>query len=214
MRLVLLGPPGAGKGTQAKRLSQHFGVAHISTGDILRVNVRQGSPLGKEAAGYMDRGELVPDALIIRMVEERLHAPDCQKGFLFDGFPRTIPQAEALDALLDAQRQPLDRTVNIVVPDEVLVERATGRRTCPACGAMFHIRFDPPRQAGICDQCGAQLVQRQDDTEETVGNRLRVYHQQTAPLIDYYRRKGLLAEVDGRQTIDAVEETILAALRG
>ncbi|MEW6725146.1 MAG: adenylate kinase [Bacillota bacterium] len=214
MRLVLLGPPGAGKGTQAKRLSQHFGVAHISTGDILRVNVRQGSPLGKEAAGYMDRGELVPDALIIRMVEERLHAPDCQKGFLFDGFPRTIPQAEALDALLDAQRQPLDRTVNIVVPDEVLVERATGRRTCPACGAMFHIRFDPPRQAGICDQCGAQLVQRQDDTEETVGNRLRVYHQQTAPLIDYYRRKGLLAEVDGRQTIDAVEEAILAALRG
>jgi adenylate kinase len=187
MNLILLGAPGAGKGTQGALLLDRHGMVVISTGDLLRDAVRRGTPLGQKAKGYMDAGELVPDALIIDLMREVLAQDDVKgKGILFDGFPRTIPQAEALDALLTETGHPLDAVVVITVPDEVLVQRISGRRSCPSCGAVYNIYFEPPREAGICDRCGSALVERADDTAETVRRRLEVYRRQTEPLIAYY----------------------------
>lgn len=210
MRIILLGPPGAGKGTQAAALARSEGVAHISTGDILRAHVRQGTELGRLAKGYMDRGELVPDEVILGIVRERMQEEDARRGYVFDGFPRTVVQADGLGRLLGDLERPLEAVVNIAVPDEVLVDRAVGRRACPKCGEIYHVRNRPPRTPGVCDRCGAELVQRDDDNEATVRNRLAVYHRQTAPLIDYYRERGLLREVDGTRSVEEVS----AAIRG
>lgn len=211
MRIILLGPPGAGKGTQAAALARAEGVAHIATGDILRAHVRQGTELGRLAKGYMDRGELVPDEVILGIVRERMQEEDARRGYIFDGFPRTVVQADGLGRLLDELDRPLEAVVNIRVPDEVLVERAVGRRSCPECGEIYHVRTRPPRVEGVCDRCGAQLVQRSDDNEATVRNRLAVYHRQTAPLIDYYRERGLLRDVDGTRSVAEVSAAIRAA---
>lgn len=213
MRIVLLGPPGAGKGTQAVRLAEKAGVPHISTGDMFRQAVREGTPLGREAKAYMDRGALVPDEVTIGIVRERLAKDDAAKGFVFDGFPRTTVQAEALDRILAELERPLEAVVNLVVPDEEIVRRLAGRRVCPQCGATYHVAFNPPAEPGRCDRCGAELVQRHDDREETVRERLGVYHRQTAPLVDYYREAGLLVQVDGTGDVDAVTASVLEALR-
>lgn len=199
MRLIFLGSPGAGKGTQAAVLKERHGVAHISTGDILRDNVKGGTPLGKTAKEYMDSGRLVPDDVIIGMMEERLVQPDCRKGFILDGFPRTVPQAEALDALLGRLGMALDGVVLFDVTADVVVKRLTGRRVCDKCGAIFHVLFRKPRVQGICDLCGGNIVQRDDDREEVVLKRLDVYDEQTAPLIGYYERKKNLVRVDAGQ---------------
>ncbi|HEY8414917.1 MAG TPA: adenylate kinase, partial [Thermaerobacter sp.] len=191
MRWIFLGPPGAGKGTQAARLAERAGVPQISTGDMLRAAVRAGTPLGLEAKRYMDAGQLVPDDVTIAIVRERLAQDDCRRGFLLDGFPRTVPQAEGLAAALEELGVGLDGVLYFDVPDEVVVERLSGRRVCPECQATYHVRFDPPREAGRCDRCGAALVQRHDDREETVRERLAVYRRQTEPLVDYYHRAGL-----------------------
>jgi len=197
MRLILLGPPGAGKGTQAKMLVEKYGVPQISTGDILRAAVAAGTPLGKEAKTYMDRGALVPDAVVIGIVRDRLGEPDCQRGYLLDGFPRTVAQAEALTRMLQEMGAPLPLVVSLDVAEEELVRRLAGRRTCQACGESFHVEFHPPRVAGRCDTCNGHLVQREDDREETVRRRLQVYREQTEPLIGYYQRQGLLKRVNG-----------------
>ncbi len=207
MRMVLLGPPGAGKGTQAKKLAEHYGIPHISTGDILRDAVRKGTDLGKKAREYMDAGALVPDEIVIGIVRERLKEEDCAMGFILDGFPRTVHQAVELDRITA-----LDAVVNIDVPFEKLVERLTGRRSCPKCGAVYHIKTNPPKKEGICDICGTPLVQRDDDREETVKNRLETYLKQTAPLIGHYKEKGILINVDGDGTIEEVFERIINAL--
>ncbi|GAB6280496.1 MAG: adenylate kinase [Thermovirga sp.] len=199
MRLIFLGSPGAGKGTQAAVLKERHGVAHISTGDILRDNVKGGTPLGKTAKEYMDSGRLVPDDVIIGMMEKRLVQPDCRKGFILDGFPRTVPQAEALDALLGRLGMALDGVVLFDVTADVVVKRLTGRRVCDKCGAIFHVLFRKPRVQGICDLCGGNIVQRDDDREEVVLKRLDVYDEQTAPLIGYYERKKNLVRVDAGQ---------------
>lgn len=212
MHIILLGPPGAGKGTQASVLAREEGIPHISTGDILRAAVREGTPLGKKAKEYMDRGDLVPDEVIVGIVSERLSEPDCRKGFIFDGFPRTTPQADALGQALERLQLPLSGVISIEVPDAELVSRLTGRRTCKACGAVYHVVSAPPRAEGICDQCGGALIQRDDDTEETVRNRLSVYHRQTAPLVAYYEQQGLLRRIDGTQDIDRVMAAIRAAV--
>lgn len=208
MHIILLGPPGAGKGTQAQSIARQQGIPHISTGDMFRAAIKNGTALGREAKGYMDRGELVPDSVVIGIVRERLQEPDCMKGFVFDGFPRTVAQADALAETLEQLELPLDGVVNIAVPDEVLVERAVGRRTCKVCGEIYHIKFKPPKVAGVCDKDGGELIQRQDDTAEVVVNRLAVYHKQTAPLIDYYQGKGVLKTVDGQQAMAAVTAAI------
>ncbi len=211
MRLIFLGSPGAGKGTQAAVLKERHGVAHISTGDILRDNVRNGTVLGTAAKGYMDSGRLVPDDVIISMMEERLVQPDCKKGFILDGFPRTVPQAEALDVLLERLGIVLDGVVLFDVPGKVVVERLTGRRVCGKCGAVFHATFKKTRVPGICDLCGGDLVQREDDKEEVVLKRLAVYEEQTAPLIGYYERKKNLVRVDasqdGRKVLEDIEKS-------
>lgn len=210
MRLVLLGPPGAGKGTQAQSLGALWSIPQVASGDLLRAAVREGSKLGREASGYMDRGALVPDELVLRMVAERLEKPDARAGFILDGFPRNVTQAEAL-AKMGIK---LDKVVAVIVPDEELVKRISGRRTCRNCNAMYHVTFEPPKKAGVCDKCGGELYQRADDREETVRERLKVYREATQPLLDHYGRLGLLAKIDGVGKTDEVERRILAAVNG
>jgi adenylate kinase len=213
MKLILLGPPGAGKGTQAKMLTERFAIPQIATGDILRGALQAGTPLGLQAKSFMDAGALVPDDVVIGIVRERLQQDDCRPGFILDGFPRTVAQADALQATLAELDRCLDRVVSLTVDADALVERLTGRRTCRGCGRGYHVRFDPPRNAQRCDACGGELYQRDDDREETIRKRLGVYAQQTAPLIDYYRSAGLLTELDGMLPIPVVQEQVLAALQ-
>jgi adenylate kinase len=211
-RVVLLGPPGAGKGTQAKLLQDKFAACQVSTGDILRKAVTEKTPLGQEAAQYIDRGALVPDEVIVKLVAERLKEKDCEKGFILDGFPRTIPQAESLDAILKEMRLSLNRVLSVQVPRAVIIERLAGRRNCKSCGALSHMVFNPPKKAGVCDHCGGELYQRRDDEEETVANRLQVYENQTAPLVHYYRERHLLREIDGVGAVDEIRARVLNAL--
>ncbi len=211
-RVVLLGPPGAGKGTQAKLLQDKFGVCQISTGDILRKAVAEQTPLGKEASQYINRGALVPDSVIVDLVAARLQEKDCEKGFILDGFPRTIPQAKSLDAILKQRGIGLNSVLSVQVPQDVVIERLAGRRTCRSCGALSHVTFSPPKKAGICDRCGGELYQRDDDREETIAHRLKVYDDQTAPLLDYYRGQGLLREIDGVGAVDEIRARVTAAL--
>lgn len=208
MRIVMLGGPGAGKGTQAVRIAETFGIPHISTGDIFRANIKQATELGKEAKKYIDQGLLVPDELVCNLVVDRIAAEDCKTGYVLDGFPRTIPQAEALTKALAETGEALEYVIDIEVPDEIIVDRISGRRTCPACGWGCHVTAFPPQVEGICDKCGAQLIIRDDDKPETVQNRLNVYHKQTQPLIEYYEKEGILKEVDGTKGIDDVYAAI------
>ncbi len=210
--LILLGPPGAGKGTQAGRIVEEYGIPHVSTGDILRGAVKNQTQMGLEAKKYMDAGELVPDSVVIGIVKDRLQESDTAKGFLMDGFPRTIPQAEALDAALDGLGRAVTKTVVVLVDEEELVRRLSGRRICRVCQAPFHVVFNPPKKEGVCDKCGGELYQRDDDSEATVRNRLEVYRNQTEPLIDYYDQAGLVTRVDGAQSPEKVYEDIRAAL--
>ncbi|MBQ6386765.1 MAG: adenylate kinase [Lachnospiraceae bacterium] len=209
MRLIMLGAPGAGKGTQAARIAEELRVPHISTGDIFRANIKNGTELGLKAKGYMDAGKLVPDELVCDLVADRIAKEDCAGGFILDGFPRTIPQAEALDAAVEKLGTAIDYAVDIEVPDEAIISRMGGRRACTSCGATYHIKFNPPKTADVCDVCGNALVLRDDDKPETVKTRLDVYHEQTQPLIDYYKAKGVLAEVDGTLSMDDVFAAIL-----
>jgi len=214
MYILLMGPPGAGKGTQAEKLVADFPIPHISTGDMFRAAVKNGTELGKEAKKYMDAGGLVPDAVTIGIVRERLSQADCAKGFILDGFPRTKEQAVALDGILKDLGIKLTAAVNINVPDKELVSRVTGRRICKACGATYHIKFNPTKQQGVCDKCGGSLYQRDDDKEETVKKRLEAYHSQTAPLIAYYEKQGVYKEIDGTQQIDKVYADVVARVKG
>ena len=204
LNLVLLGPPGAGKGTQAGRIVADYGIPHISTGDILRSSVKNQTQMGLEAKKFMDAGQLVPDSVVIGLVKERLAQPDCAKGFMLDGFPRTVPQAEELDKVLGGLSKKIDHVVSIEVPNSELLGRLTGRRTCRACGQGFHVMFDPPKVEGKCDKCGGELYQRDDDNEATVSNRLKVYEGQTMPLINFYKVKGLLRPIDGLGAISDI----------
>ncbi len=213
MRLVLLGPPGAGKGTQASAIVKKYNIPHISTGDILRANIKKGTELGKKAKEYMDKGLLVPDDLVVSIVKDRITGDDCKNGFLLDGFPRTVNQGEALDRELTQMSLKLDRVINIDVEKEVLIERAIGRRICKNCGATYHIKFNPSKEEGVCDICKGELLQRNDDTKETVEKRIEVYIKQTKPLIDYYMEKGLILNVDGSKSIDAIFKEIVKALQ-
>lgn len=213
MNLLIMGPPGAGKGTQAEVLVKELNITHISTGDMFRAAIKEGTEMGKKAKEYMDAGQLVPDEVVVGMVKERLTKPDCRNGFLLDGFPRTLAQADALSATLAQMSIALDGVINIAVPREKLMARLTGRRICRSCGASFHVVFNPPKQEGVCDSCGGELYQRDDDNEATVGNRLDVYEAQTQPLIDYYANKGQLININGDQEIKQVMEDILASLR-
>ncbi|HDD53243.1 MAG: adenylate kinase [Aquificota bacterium] len=212
MNIIMLGPPGAGKGTQAKMLVERLGIPQISTGDMLREAVKEGTELGKKAKEFMDAGKLVPDEVVIGIVKERLAQPDCEKGFILDGFPRTIPQAEALDKVLEELGKKIDYVINVAVPNEELITRLTGRRTCRQCGAMYHVVFNPPKEEGKCDKCGGELYQRDDDKEETIRQRLEVYEAQTAPLIDYYGKKGVLYNIDGTGSIEEIFQGILKVL--
>ena len=212
MKIVLLGPPGAGKGTQAKSISNRYSIPHISTGDIFRKNISEGTPLGIEAKSYIDKGQLVPDEVTINMVKDRLTWEDCKNGYLLDGFPRTVAQAEALEGFLADRNEKLDTALSIEVPSSFILERMTGRRVCPSCGASYHVKFNPPTKAGVCDVCGSDIVQRKDDTEETVSERLEVYERQTQPLIDFYNNKNLLSTVDGTKAINEVFESICSIL--
>ncbi|MBF0608801.1 MAG: adenylate kinase [Candidatus Magnetobacterium sp. LHC-1] len=212
MRIVLLGAPGAGKGTQAKKLIDMYGIPQISTGDILRKAVADATPLGKEAKGYMDRGELVADSVVIGMVKERLTQSDCQKGFILDGFPRNTAQAETLDATLTSVGMPLQVALSVDVDFDVLLKRLTGRRTCKGCGQMYNIYFSQPKKEGSCDKCSGELYQRDDDKEETIKKRLDVYRAQTEPLIDYYGKKGILKRVEGTGDIDEIFKKICSIL--
>ncbi len=212
MYILLMGPPGAGKGTQAEKIVEEFKVPHISTGDMFRAAVKQGSELGKEAKRYMDAGGLVPDIVTIGIVREGLSKPECAKGFILDGFPRTEEQAVALDGILKDLRIKLNAVINVSVPDDELVSRVTGRRICKACGATYHIKFNPTKVEGICDKCGGNLYQRDDDKEETVKNRLKAYHSQTEPLIEYYKKQGIYKEINGMQAIDKVYVDVKASL--
>jgi adenylate kinase len=212
MRLVLLGPPGAGKGTQASAIVEKYNIPHISTGDIFRANIKEGTALGREAKSYMDKGLLVPDELVVSIVKGRLLKEDCAAGFLLDGFPRTVNQAESLDCELNKMGIELDKVVNINADPKILIERAVGRRICRECGATYHVKFNPPEIEGVCDRDGGQLYQRDDDNEKTVATRINVYLEQTQPLIDYYGEKGLLINVDGTLEIDTVFRLISEAL--
>jgi len=212
MRLILLGAPGAGKGTQAVILAEKFNIPHISTGDIFRANIREGTELGKKAKEFIDKGALVPDDITVGIVKDRLSKPDCNNGFLLDGFPRTIPQAEYLDDVLEKMNMPLDCVINIDVPDNVIIKRLSGRRVCPVCGMTYHIVNNPPKQGNICDGCGSPVIQRDDDREETIQKRLVAYHEQTEPLIDYYKNKGKLIVVDGTKEIEDITREIMKAL--
>lgn len=211
VKIVLLGPPGAGKGTQAKSISNKYSIPHISTGDIFRKNISENTPLGIEAKSYMDNGQLVPDEVTINMVKDRLQQEDCKQGYLLDGFPRTVSQAEALKDFLNERDEALDASLLIEVPRDFILERMTGRRVCPSCGASYHIKFNPAVD-GKCELCGSDVIQRKDDTEETVKERLDVYEKQTQPLIDFYKNENLLLTVDGTQTINKVFENICKVL--
>jgi len=200
MKIVMLGAPGAGKGTQAKMIADKYGVPHVSTGDIFRANIKEGTALGLEAKSYMDQGKLVPDELTVRILLDRVAKDDCKNGYVLDGFPRTIPQAEVLKDALAKQNDKIDFAIDVDVPDENIVKRMSGRRACVTCGATYHIEHVPPKKEGICDKCGSELILRDDDKPETVLNRLKVYHEQTQPLIDFYNKEGILKTVDG--TID------------
>jgi len=212
MNLILLGPPGAGKGTQAQRMVDRYHIPQISTGDILRAAVKESTPLGMKAKGFMDQGQLVPDEIVIGIIEERLKAKDCNAGFILDGFPRTIPQAEALQPILTRIGKKIDYVINIEVDPEELVRRLTGRRTCKHCGAMFHILFQPPKKEEICDRCGGTLYQRADDKEETIRTRLKEYEKQTAPLIQYYQGKKTIRSVQGLGGPDQIFDQITRLL--
>ncbi len=212
MKIIMLGAPGAGKGTQAKMLAEKYGIPHISTGDIFRANIKNNTELGKKAKGYMDAGQLVPDELVVDLVVDRIKAEDCLKGFILDGFPRTIPQAEALDYALNNQNEKIDYAINVDVPDENIITRMSGRRACVGCGATYHIVYNPTKVEGICDACGQNLILREDDKPETVKKRLEVYHEQTQPLIDHYEAKGVLLTVDGTQDINDVFAAITKVL--
>jgi len=214
MNLILLGPPGAGKGTQAQRIVERYHIPQVSTGDILRTAVKEGTPLGKKAKAFMDQGQLVPDEVVIGIIEGRLRAPDCNPGFILDGFPRTIVQAEALQAILTKMGKSIDHVINIEVYSEELVRRLTGRRTCKNCGAMFHLLFHPPKREGVCDRCGGVLYQREDDKEETIRMRLREYEKQTTPLIQHYQLKNGLRSVQGVGGQDEIFEQIVRLLDG
>ena len=214
MNLILLGPPGAGKGTQAKILIRKFGIPQISTGDILRGAVKEQTPMGIKAKGYMDAGALVPDDVVVGIVEERLAKPDCHDGFILDGFPRTVAQADALKKTLAGLNKKIEHVISIVVDKEELIGRITGRRTCRLCGKGYNLEFDPPKQNGKCDECGGELYQRDDDSEMTMRNRLDVYELQTAPLIDYYAHESLLRTVSGTGSIDDIQQKILTSLTG
>jgi adenylate kinase len=211
MDIILLGPPGSGKGTQAKMIADKYKVKHISTGDILRENVRNGTPLGVEAKKFMNSGKLVPDSLLIDIIKDRLAKPDVKAGWMLDGYPRTIPQAEALDKILPGLGQKIDVVLNVDVPDAELIKRVTGRRMCK-CGTTYHVQFNPPKVAGKCDACGADLYQRQDDTEATVKERLQAYHAQTQPLIDFYNKRGIVANINGTGDIKAIFGNIAKVL--
>lgn len=212
MNIVLLGPPGAGKGTQAKQIEEKYSIPHISTGDIFRKNIKEKTPLGVTAKEYIDKGYLVPDDITIAIVEDRLKQDDCFKGFLLDGFPRTIEQADALDKVLKMQDKKVEFVINIQVPEEELIKRLTGRRVCTACGASYHMIFNPPKEDGICDLCEGKLIQRPDDSIETVTNRLGVYRKQTEPLINYYKNKQILYNINGEQDIQKVFSDICSIL--
>jgi adenylate kinase len=213
VRLVLVGPPGAGKGTQAESLSAHLGVPKISTGDIFRANVSQGTALGQAAKAFMDAGDLVPDEVTVGMVTDRLADDDAAKGFLLDGFPRTVPQAQTFDELLLAAGTPLDVVLELVVDDDEVVRRLSGRRTCRTCGHIWHVDFDPPTREGVCDSCGGELFQRDDDQPDTIRHRLEVYYEQTSPLIAYYAEHGILVGIDAMGPVDDVTERATTALR-
>lgn len=214
MNIILLGPPGAGKGTQAKRIEQHYGLIQLSTGDMLRSAVKSGTPLGEQAKAVMDAGQLVPDALMIAMLAERIQQPDCAKGVILDGFPRTVPQAEALGTMLASLGKQLNAVIVLKVDENALIERVSGRFTCTACGTGYHDRFSPTRQPGVCDRCGGtQFSRRPDDNAETMQTRLAAYHQQTAPIIPYYSERGLLHEVDGMADMAVVEQAISAIIQ-
>jgi adenylate kinase len=212
VRLILVGPPGAGKGTQATNIIEKYGIPHISTGNILRDHIRRKTPLGEIADGYISKGQLVPDDLVFELVEERLQSEDCKNGFLLDGFPRTVVQAEALDQYLREHDCEINSLVNIVVPDDVLIHRISDRRTCLDCNASFHLVYKKPKTLDICDLCGGKLIQRSDDNEKAVSKRLEVFHHNTAAVIDYYRKYGMVLDIDGTQTINKVTTSIEAAL--
>ncbi|MFS0840739.1 adenylate kinase [Paenibacillus sp. 1P03SA] len=214
MNVLFMGPPGAGKGTQAEKIVSEFQIPHISTGDAFRLAMSQGTPLGIEAKSYVDQGKLVPDEITNGIVRERLQQPDCDKGFLLDGFPRTIAQAEALDEILQSLGKRIDHVINLKVDRSFLLARLTGRRICKSCGATYHVIFNPPKQEGVCDKCSGELYQRSDDTEEKVGTRLDEYTSKTAPLLEYYEKRNVLREVDGEQDIEDVTSQISSLLRG
>ena len=212
MKIVMLGAPGAGKGTQAKMISEKYGIPHISTGDIFRANIKENTELGQKAKTYMDKGLLVPDELVVDLVVDRLAQDDAKKGYVLDGFPRTIPQAEALTEALAKIGEKMDYAINVEVPDENIIDRMSGRRACVACGGTYHIKYNPTKKEGICDACGGELILRDDDKPETVKNRLNVYHEQTQPLIDFYTEKGVLKTVDGTVPMEEVFAAITAIL--
>ena len=214
MKIIMLGAPGAGKGTQAKQIADKYAIPHISTGDIFRANIKGGTELGKKAKAYMDAGALVPDELVCELVVDRIHQDDCKNGFILDGFPRTIPQAEALTEALLKDGESMDLAVDIDVPDENIIRRMSGRRACLNCGATYHIVNIPTKKEGICDRCGSEIVLRDDDKPETVKTRLLVYHDQTQPLIDYYKGQNILKTVDGTQPMDTVFNQIVALIEG
>lgn len=207
MKLVIFGPPSAGKGTQAQKLSERYGIPQIATGDLLREHVAKRTPIGVKVKEILDAGKLGPDDLIVQMIKERVSQPDCRNGYLLDGFPRTMNQAKELEKMTD-----INLVLNIVVDPEVLVERAVGRRICPKCAAVYHVKFNPPRRPGVCDKCGTPLIQRDDDKEETVRKRLKVYQEQTAPLIEHYRAKGKLVDIDGSKGIEGVFDQLVKAV--
>ena len=212
MKIVMLGAPGAGKGTQAKMIAEKYGIPHVSTGDIFRANIKNGTELGKEAKQYMDQGKLVPDELTVKILLDRVAQDDCKNGYVLDGFPRTIPQANVLDEALTKLGDRIDYAVNVDVPDDNIINRMGGRRACVACGATYHIVYNAPKTEGICDNCGKELIIRDDDQPETVKNRLKVYHEQTQPLIDYYTKQGVLKTVDGTVALDKVFQAIVEIL--
>ena len=212
MKIIMLGAPGAGKGTQAKKIAAKYGIPHISTGDIFRANIKEGTELGKKAKTYMDQGLLVPDELVVDLVVDRLHQDDCKKGYVLDGFPRTIPQAESLDAALEKTGEKMEYAIEVNVPDENIINRMGGRRAGGGCGATYHIVYNPTKVEGICDACGEKLILRDDDKPETVQKRLGVYHEQTQPLIDYYTKAGILKEVDGTVDMEEVFQNIVQIL--
>ena len=212
MKIIMLGAPGAGKGTQSRRIADAYGIPQISTGDIFRANIRQQTELGKKAKAYIDAGELVPDQVTCDLVVDRIAKDDCRKGYILDGFPRTIPQAEALTKALEARGEKIDFAIDVEVPDENIIQRMDGRRVCPDCGAAYHIRYELPNKEGVCDVCGGSQIQREDDRAETVRKRLEVYHEQTQPLIAYYREKGCMHSIDGTRTVEEIFDDIRGIL--